>query len=602
MHAHLSFCYLGTQVETPAASCASVVHLMARQFCRLQSLGAQHAPVGPIPSSVLSIPISTPLIADAWQQALQAHPDREWVSHLVTGIRQGFRIGLLSQPRCRSTVGSYPSASSQAEVITSFLASQVQAGYITGPLPAHLCTGVITSRMAVVPKKTPGKFRVIVDLSSPDNYSVNDNIHRELTHVAYSSVDDAALLMHHLGPHTLMAKIDIQDAYRLVPVHPMDRSFLGVTWQDGVYVDCQLPFGLASAPAIFSALAEALEWILRSRGVRNVIHYLDDFLLLGAPGSSECNQALLTTLSTCQELGIPLASHKVEGPTTCLTFLGIELDSSSLSLKLPHDKLLMLRQLLDQWARAKCVRDLHQFQSLVGHLVHATQVVPLGKAYLNRLFSLAQNLKVGQFRRLNKDTRADIAWWLNLCSRWSGISVQQFLLLQNPAHHLFTDASGSWGCGAWSLPLWFQVPWQGLPALHSIALQELFPIVLACAVWGRLWQGTYVLCHSDNVAAVFQVNKLHARDPLAAHLLRCLAFFQAAFDFRIRAVHISGQFNTGADDLSRDRASKFLAAHPAASPHPTQVSSQVLDLLFQYQVDWTSHQWRQLCGNFWRQV
>ena len=88
--------------------------------------------------------------------------------------------------------------------------------------------------------------------------------------------------MHFLGRNALMAKLDIKEAYRIVPIHPDDRRFLGVCWQGQVYVDCQLPFGLASAPAIFSALGEALEWILRQRGVKAVIHYIDDFLLLGA--------------------------------------------------------------------------------------------------------------------------------------------------------------------------------------------------------------------------------------------------------------------------------------------------------------------------------
>ena len=76
-----------------------------------------------------------------------------------------------------------------------------------GPLPAHVCSNVVTSRMAVVPKSTPGKFRVIVDLSAPAHNSVDDNIHCDLTHVAYSSINDAALLMHHLGKHALISKM-----------------------------------------------------------------------------------------------------------------------------------------------------------------------------------------------------------------------------------------------------------------------------------------------------------------------------------------------------------------------------------------------------------
>ena len=154
---------------------------------------------------------------------------------------------------------------------------------------------------------------------------------------------------------------------------------------------------------------------------------------------------------------------------------------------------------------------------------------------------------------------------------------------------------GPGGVGPGPSPTGCNSPWQGIPHLNSIALKELFPIVLACALWGGSWRGSYILCHSDNTAAVAQVNKLHARDPLAAHLLRCLAF-------RIRAVHISGHLNTGADDLSRDRAGHFLTAYPSASPHPTQVPPQVLDLLLSHQAEWTSSQWRQLCSNFWRQA
>ena len=96
-----------------------------------------------------------------------------------------------------------------------------------------------------------------------------------------------------------MAKLDIKEAYRIVPIYPEDHQFLGVHWQGQVFVDCQLPFGLASAPAIFSAIGEVLEWILCQREVKAVIHYLDDFLFLGTPGSSKCQQYLATTLQAC---------------------------------------------------------------------------------------------------------------------------------------------------------------------------------------------------------------------------------------------------------------------------------------------------------------
>ena len=71
-------------------------------------------------------------------------------------------------------------------------------------------------------------------------------------------------------------------------------------------------------------------------------HYLDDFVTLGKPGTSDCahNQTIISDV--CALLGVPLASEKVEGPTTCLTFLGIEIDTVAMELQLPEKKISQL--------------------------------------------------------------------------------------------------------------------------------------------------------------------------------------------------------------------------------------------------------------------
>ena len=232
---------------------------MARQFCQIQRLGGKHQGAPPtVPPMVLAAPISTPLPVDAWAAALQSHPTREWVECLITGMKEGFRIGLVREPNCQSSQGNTPSATKRADVISNFLSSQCRAGHVLGLLPLENCAGVITSRMAVIPQKPPGKWRVIGNLSSPHNCSINGNLHRHLSHVSYASMDDAAMLMHFLGPGALLVIIDIQNAYRLVPIHPEERCFLGVPWQGSVYVDCQLPFGLATTPAIFTIAPKIL--------------------------------------------------------------------------------------------------------------------------------------------------------------------------------------------------------------------------------------------------------------------------------------------------------------------------------------------------------
>ena len=142
----------------------------------------------------------------------------------------------------------------------------------------------------------------------------------------------------------------------------------------------------------------------------------------------------------------------------------------------------------------------------------------------------------------------------------------QFLVLRQPVHHLYTDASGSWGCGALAYPNWLQLPWHMPLPVFSIAFKELLPIVVAVAVWCHSWSGSYILCHSDNVVAVAQVNTLHGCDPPTAPLLRCLAYFQAQTDCRIRAVHIPGHLKINADDLLRSRAERICQRFPHLSP------------------------------------
>ena len=95
----------------------------------------------------------------------------------------------------------------------------------------------------------------------------------------------------------------------------------------------------------FNAVVNAMEWIVRKNGVRELCHYLDDFLVLGNSGSDECVQNLLALVKWAEWLGFPLVVEKVEGPSTTLTFLGIEIDTNALILRLPEEKLVALMTL-----------------------------------------------------------------------------------------------------------------------------------------------------------------------------------------------------------------------------------------------------------------
>ena len=139
----------------------------------------------------------------------------------------------------------------------------------------------------MIPKcNQEGKWRLILDLSSPTGNSVNDGIQKDTFSVQYMQVDDIINAVMELGRGTLIAKFDIQNAYRIVPIHPDDRHLLGVQWRNQFYLDMTLPFGLRSAPYIFTSIADLVEWSLKqNHGVGFLEHYLDNFHTFGPPNS-----------------------------------------------------------------------------------------------------------------------------------------------------------------------------------------------------------------------------------------------------------------------------------------------------------------------------
>lgn len=106
-------------------------------------------------------------------------------------------------------------------------------------------------------------------------------------------MDTIAKHIAHRGRGTLLAKLDLKSAYRMVPIHPEDRPLLGMKWRGKTYnIDKVLPFGLCSAPIIFTALADALQWLIKQEGVDFLEHYLDDYVTMGEAGTGGACQEM----------------------------------------------------------------------------------------------------------------------------------------------------------------------------------------------------------------------------------------------------------------------------------------------------------------------
>lgn len=96
--------------------------------------------------------------------------------------------------------------------------------------------------LGVIEKKESTKVRIIHDLSYPYNEnSINSSIPKCHTKVSYSTVSDAITAILNCKKDSFMAKSDLKEAYRQIPLHPSQYSLTGFCWNNNYYFDKVLP-------------------------------------------------------------------------------------------------------------------------------------------------------------------------------------------------------------------------------------------------------------------------------------------------------------------------------------------------------------------------
>ena len=166
---------------------------------------------------------------------------------------------------------------------------------ILGPYESPSLPNFCTSGLGLAPKHN-GDWWTIYHLSAPPNCSVNNFINPDDNSLSYCSIDDAYAFINELDPDTLLSKIDLKDAVRLIPINPSDWNLLGIHWRGKFYVNTCLPFGLRLVLCLFNILSQTIHWITTNNyGVQHLLHYLNDFLTAG-PADWE---SALKTLMQC---------------------------------------------------------------------------------------------------------------------------------------------------------------------------------------------------------------------------------------------------------------------------------------------------------------
>lgn len=530
-----------------------------------QLLHAQSAPT----------PLPTPIQVNKLRVYLDGYPITS-KNYLINGFLNGFSLDFVGS-RVASTCVNLLSALQNPDAVNDKLAKELHLGRIAGPFPTRPLSSLRISPLGLIPKKAPGEFRLIHHLSFPFGKSVNSQIPKIASCVHYASIDDAVRLIRRTGRGCALAKTDVKNAFRLIPVSPRDYNLLGIFWQGQFYYDRCLPMGCASSCKIFESFSSALEWIGRHKlGIPGILHILDDFLIIERDRAA-CSNSLSNFLRTCDELGVPMAPEKTVGPSTTLSFAGIELDTCEMEARLPQEKLDKCRHMLRDFLRRKKV-SLREMQSLIGLLNFTCCVVLPGRTFLRRMI----NVTVGVRRpthsiRLKREVKADLQMWLQFLDHYNGKSFfLDFIWFSSDLLHLYTDSSGSLGYGAIFGHKWFYGEWPSKWKSKNIIILEMFPIVLSVGIWADKLANRCVMFHTDNKALAEVINKKTTKEKELLVLVRALVLFCLQHNILFKAVHLPGLLNTKADALSRLQVDKFKSLDKAAELEPTAVPPHLL--------------------------
>ena len=493
---------------------------------------------------------------------------------LLGGFTHGFNLHYQG-PRQERMAKNLKSAASNPMVVQQKINKEITAGRVAGPFACRPLQNFVVSPIGLVPKKAPNEFRMIHHLSYPTGLSINDFIDPNLTSVNYTKFDKAVEMVQELGQGCQLFKMDIKNAFKLIPIRPQDFPLLCFYFRDSFYFDKTLPFGCSISPSTFERFTTFLEHCVKSHLSSGLlIHYLDDFLG-GDKTKSSCIQLMRIFESIMHQLNVPMAPDKTEGPSEVLVFLGLELDSNEMVVRIPVDKIKEVIAKI-QAIVGKDKAKVKEIQSLIGSLNFCCRAIVAGRPFCRRLInSICGLTKPFHYVRIKKSVRLDLSMWLWFFERFNGVSVfHDRFWLSNDDAEFYSDSAGGQGLGfgifckgQWLAAEWPD-NWHHECITKEITVLEMFPILVAICIWGASLRNKRILFHCDNAAVVQILNTLTSKSDRVMDIVRIITLKSLQYNVLIRAQHVAGANNEICDALSRFQMERFRRLAPEADPEP----------------------------------
>lgn len=449
----------------------------------------------------------------------------------------GYKIPFITEPKQNSK--DYPQRSFSASELIDISNEIDHLLQIKAIRRCKSVPGQFISDIFLIPK-SDGSKRFILNLKKLNKYVYSD-------HFKMEDVRTATKLMCH---GSYMVNIDLKEAYFLVPIHKSHTKFLRFYLDDNLYEFVALPFGLCSAPYIFTKILQPVAAHLRSQGLLSV-RYLDDFLCLGS-SAEECSKNANATIQCLTELGFVINYEKSTlVPQTTCQFLGFLLNSENMSLQLPDSKRQKLLQQIISISKTRRIQ-IRNFARFLGSLTAACPAIAYGWLHTKALERakylalLKNNDDYDAFMEVPDNLYDDLLWWTNHIL----VAVNP-IRNQNYDSEIFTDASlTGWGAACGNEKTGGH--WTATERSNHINYLELLAVYFGLKSFANNKRDCNILLRVDNTTAISYLNRMGGvQYPHLNQITRQIWEWCEERNIFIFASYIRSSLNTEADGESR---------------------------------------------------
>lgn len=402
--------------------------------------------------------------------------------------------------------------------------------------------GQFISDIFIVPK-SDGGVRLILNLKKLN----------EFIDTSHFQMEDVKTVLNILKLNNYMGKVDLRSAYHAIPVHEHFRKYLRFKWRDTLYEYTCIPFGLCTAPRLFTKVMKPVVSYLRKIGFISII-FIDDLLLVGNT-FSKCLDNILNTVELLEKLGFTINYDKsVLNPIQEIEYLGFVFNTVRMTISLPERKIYAICQLIKS-ALAKVVISIHDCARLVGSLIAACPAFSYALLYCrqleiekNRYLTLCNQNYTAKMV-LTREAKLDLEWWQHHLEN-SGKFLRPIKLIK-PAIVIFTDASLS-GWGAVCNEKRTRGFWNFQQKNFHINVLELLAVEFGLFCFCSSAVNTHVLLRVDNTTAIAYINRYGGcHSTVLQDIAKRIWKWCESRDILLTASYISSHENFIADQESR---------------------------------------------------